>query len=362
MAHKVIKSIMVGVVGVGSAGISALPGLAVATTNDIGLLGQAVAGVAPTAEAGLDQTVDEKTKVFLKGSGTDSDGTIVGYKWTQTSGPSVTIANRYKAAASFVAPDVGSQQQLNFRLVVTDNSGMKADDSVQITVDPLAPSLGGVLLNDTGIADCVNSGIYGICQIALPQGQDGQFGRDATQNYNSDGHAGFSFTKLDVSGAPIVDAASFPCVKDNVTGLVWEIKTNDRGPHHKDWTYTWYNPDPLTNGGSAGSENGGVCSDSLCDTYHFVQFVNERGWCGFNDWRMPSLEELRSIVNYTHINSWAAIDSAYFPNTNAGYYWSVLPSVSASEAWRFNFDMGYSTERPLGKEMPASVRLVRGGM
>ena len=39
----------------------------------------------------------------------------------------------------------------------------------------------------------------------VPGGQDALNGRDATHNDNSDGHAGFSFTKLDSQGQPLVD-------------------------------------------------------------------------------------------------------------------------------------------------------------
>ena len=49
----------------------------------------------PTANAGNDQTVTEldaslnSTVVTLSGSGTDTDGTISSYSWTQISGPAV---------------------------------------------------------------------------------------------------------------------------------------------------------------------------------------------------------------------------------------------------------------------------------
>jgi hypothetical protein len=44
-------------------------------------------------------------------------------------------------------------------------------------------------------------------------------------------------------------------VKDNVTGLIWEMKTskdavkNYTDPHDADNTYTWYDSNPATNGG-----------------------------------------------------------------------------------------------------------------
>ena len=70
--------------------------------------------------------------------------------------------------------------------------------------------------------------------------QDCSHGRDTTHNDNSDGHAGFSYTKLDSNGKPLpdqtVDYATTPwaCVKDNVTGLIWEVKTDDGGQSSED--------------------------------------------------------------------------------------------------------------------------------
>ena len=52
-------------------------------------------------------------------------------------------------------------------------------------------------------------------------------------------------------------------MRDNVTGLMWEVKTDDGGLRDKDWTYSWYNPDATTNGGSAGyADYGDNCFDS----------------------------------------------------------------------------------------------------
>ena len=45
----------------------------------------------PVANAGPTQTVDENVTVTLSGSGTDPDGTVVAYQWTQTGGRAVTL-------------------------------------------------------------------------------------------------------------------------------------------------------------------------------------------------------------------------------------------------------------------------------
>src|SRR5205823_5309982 len=87
-------------------------------------------------------------------------------------------------------------------------------------------------LNDTGMVLCVDlaTGLQAAC---AGSGQDGDFGRDVTNNDNSDGLAGFSFKKVCNNGRSAGrpgcsgDAAEGPgpedwgCTKDLITGLVW---------------------------------------------------------------------------------------------------------------------------------------------
>ncbi len=217
-------------------------------------------------------------------------------------------------------------------------------------------------LNDTGITTCANASQNGLpCPVAGFPEQDAQSGRDVTHSDDSDGHAGFSFTKLDANGNPLAaSAANWSCVHDNVTGLIWEVKTDDGGLRDKDWTYSWYNPDGSTNGGSAGySDNGNNCFAPVrCDTEKFVADVNAAGLCGARDWRLPSQFELLSIVNNNRYNP--AIDTAWLPLTQSGWFWSSSPYArSPSPAWVVYFDYGYVDFN--GKVYAGHVRLVRGG-
>ncbi len=90
----------------------------------------------PVADAGDDQNVDENTTVNLSGSGTDSDGSIASYAWTQTVGTTVTLSDDTSASPSFTAPEVGSGgETLTFSLVVTDDDGSPSlADTVDINV------------------------------------------------------------------------------------------------------------------------------------------------------------------------------------------------------------------------------------
>jgi pimeloyl-ACP methyl ester carboxylesterase len=218
-------------------------------------------------------------------------------------------------------------------------------------------------LNDTGIDWGGNypSGNNATCTGETIAAQDCSHGRDATHNDDSDGRAGFSFTKLDANGNALPASASvWDCVRDEVTGLTWEVKTDDGGLRDTDNTYSWYNPDPNTNGGNPGVQDGGLCTGSDCDTYSYVQAVNAeaQALCGARDWRMPWREELRSIVDYRGVNP--AIDTGYFLNQRGSDVWSGSPSADVSfGAWGVSFGFGgdYSGVR----DDDIRVQLVRGG-
>ena len=99
----------------------------------------------PIANAGLDRVVNEGDVVTLNGSASsDSDGSIAGYSWRQTSGTSVALDNASIASPTFTAPNVS--EALTFQLSVTDNVGATAIDTVVIVVNG-PPSMGGSSVN-----------------------------------------------------------------------------------------------------------------------------------------------------------------------------------------------------------------------
>ena len=93
---------------------------------------------APSANAGNDQTITlPMNHVSLVGSGSETNGTITGYSWTQVSGPSTAAISSPSAASSTMSGLV--QGSYVFKLTVTDNSGVTASDNVNVTVNPPAP-------------------------------------------------------------------------------------------------------------------------------------------------------------------------------------------------------------------------------
>lgn len=205
----------------------------------------------------------------------------------------------------------------------------------------------------------------------LPQ-QDCAHGRDATANDSRDGAAGFVYRKIGAGGKVLgADAKDWACVLDGITGLVWEVKVpadgvyGNRGLHDGDDVFTWYNSNERTNGGAIGDWNSryNQCSEyvagqpmTYCNIEEFVSRVNRQGLCGFNDWRVPTLPELATLVNFGRTSP--AIDSGYFPNTKDGFYWSLSPDAKLeTAAWAVNFQLGYSA--PMPRDNGHHVRLVR---
>ncbi|OGR05625.1 MAG: hypothetical protein A2511_03300 [Deltaproteobacteria bacterium RIFOXYD12_FULL_50_9] len=88
----------------------------------------------PTADAGSNQRVKGGDTVILDGSGSvDEDGFIDNFLWEQISGEAVEFAEAEAAITSFIAPD-DVTASLTFRLVVTDNTDLKAASECRVNV------------------------------------------------------------------------------------------------------------------------------------------------------------------------------------------------------------------------------------
>jgi gammaproteobacterial enzyme C-terminal transmembrane domain len=99
----------------------------------------AAVSTAPSANAGSDQTVAPGQTANLSGSATDdAHGSIASYAWTQTAGVTATLTGANTATPSFTVPATATT--MTFRLRVTDDVGLTANDSVTLTVTPPAPT------------------------------------------------------------------------------------------------------------------------------------------------------------------------------------------------------------------------------
>jgi uncharacterized repeat protein (TIGR02543 family) len=98
-------------------------------------------------------------------------------------------------------------------------------------------------------------------------------------------------------------------VQDNVTGLIWEVKTDDGSVHDKDNTYTWDDAQNV-----------------------FIAELNSANFGGYSDWRLPTIKELASLVNLGKSNP--TIDDDYFPNTGMMCTWSMTPYAHRTDMAR----------------------------
>ena len=289
----------------------------------------------------------------------------------------------YAIAGSTCGSTLAAGQSCKYTLRYTAKTLQPAEARLELTtLDPAFPLLKLPLqanryppFNDTGITRCGNADTNGLpCPVPDFPRQDAQYGRDKTRNVAGNGKAGFNFTKLDSQGKPLpAKATAWDCVRDNVTGLVWERKPvgdwvrGNQGLHDADDTYTWYSTDSNNNGGSPGYDNeGNTCflylnglAFTYCNTEAYVKRVNAAGWCGSKDWRLPDHFELRGLMDLSIRYPGRTIDTIYFPDTKSWYWASSPDATDAGSAWEVLFDSGGSSVSP--RNFYRAVRLVRGG-
>lgn len=87
----------------------------------------------PVPNAGDDQTINEGEKVTLNGSGSsDGDGDALTYFWTAPAG--IVLSSASTANPTFTAPDVKTDTDLSFFLVVSDGTVNSSPDEVVVKV------------------------------------------------------------------------------------------------------------------------------------------------------------------------------------------------------------------------------------
>jgi len=192
---------------------------------------------------------------------------------------------------SFIAAGLTSGlHTITFR--ATDSHGATGTDAVAIEV--IAPKL-----PDTGQTRSYTQ----------------TFGEDADYQINPP-----SYTKLDEDGRALSPTANtWAMVRDNVTGLIWEVKTRDGSIHDVERTYTW--------------------SDAKAT---FTGDLNSAAFGGYTDWRLPTVMEIYTIVSGAYAD--LAINQNYFPHgpdTDEPWYWSdTLTYGSTNRPWVVDLTSG----------------------
>lgn len=162
-------------------------------------------------------------------------------------------------------------------------------------------------------------------------------------NPQQDGHRA-AVNPMSYSSVPSGPGTYHPltsCVTDNVTGLMWEGKEASALAYRSgEKTYT------------------NLSNSTTNDASTYVVTINAFRVCGFNDWRLPTVEELQGLVDYGR-NAGYRINTTAFPNSQGAYYWTanVNPNLSG-EAWVVNFYNGAIFKR--ARTEANHLRLVRG--
>ena len=173
---------------------------------------------------------------------------------------------------------------------------------------------------DTGQNSCYNNTIQIFCPGPVQPffGQDVQYQPRLPRSY----------TKLGYGGVELPDTAlhvdlfgDWSMTRDNITGLVWQIKTENT----MNDTYSWTDARDV-----------------------FISDLNRDMSGGYSDWRLPTVKELSSIVDSGVLSEQISpkIDEFWFPNTthiSNRPYWTadiVKSSSSLKYAWCVNFNTG----------------------
>ena len=163
------------------------------------------------------------------------------------------------------------------------------------------------------------------------------------------------FVKLSNEGEVLdFENSNWSCVLDQKTSLVWEVKGETEGLQYTKNTYTWFD-------GETG-RGGGMYSKNCfwgegCNTKSYINDINEVQLCTYTDWRLPTRDELKTIINY-YSDKDILIDLVFFPNTQKDTYWtSMTAKDNPSLAYEIPFFYGGSIIRE--KSIDTYIRLVR---
>ncbi len=186
---------------------------------------------------------------------------------------------------------------------------------------------------DTGQTMCYDANHQEVsCDSIQPgdpyYGQDGHYQPRLPRSYTKLGHGG---AVLADGALHVDDGGPWIMTRDNVTGLIWEVKTNA----NRNNEYHWFQAQD-----------------------RFIYQLNSQNFGGFSDWRLPEVKELSSIINRGIRNP--AIDMTWFYKTGGGCYWSSSATQDWRSKWYITFQSGDHSYASVDTGKKCRVRAVRG--
>ena len=141
------------------------------------------------------------------------------------------------------------------------------------------------------------------------------------------------FVKLDANSNELpADATDHVLVLDRANGLIWTADNLQTKQDDED--------------------------DSEQHNFEAAEFaINKCAIAGFTDWRLPTIDELSTLIDRTRFKP--ATNIEFFPSTRNDYYWSNTPCAWApgSGAWIVDFSLGFVGGND--RDGTACVRAVR---
>jgi hypothetical protein len=164
--------------------------------------------------------------------------------------------------------------------------------------------------------------------------------------------------KYDISGNPVaIKMGPWQCAKDNHTGLTWEVKSWHEDAHYYKASYSYY--DPIS---KQGVKDGGSCQQGeewyACDISDYIKTINEQAYCGITSWRLPTLDELKTLVYRKNIAGKLLINPYIFPRTTRAVYMTADKTMVDGQLTIDMMDFWHARVQRRRVDVVANVRLV----
>ena len=115
-------------------------------------------------------------------------------------------------------------------------------------------------------------------------------------------------------------------VTDKLTGLIWTKDANLIKTHN-----------PIVNGVVVPSSTGATSWQQALD---YVKQLNNEKYLGYNDWRLPNINELNSMVNNGKSDQSTWLNGLGFTNVQSASYWSCTSANTVSAGYIAAFTGG----------------------